>query len=330
MKEKITTLFQETKCLIQSCKDFGFGAGIKYMYYKTRFVYLHKGMDNLINFEYHYLKTFLSKQIADYNSHTSVNNAPASTNVWVCWWQGEESMPEWCRMCFNNLKQNIPMDYTLTLITKENVREFVNIPQYIYDKVDSGDLTITQFSDILREALIYFQGGLWVDASVWTMPDFYERIDTSKEFYSIKLGYIHRPEMIGQKISRCMWSGFFMYGKKGCLVTKFAFDGMCSYYKKHTVTIDYFIQNIIIRIGYDNVKQIRDLIDDYPVNNINLYTLPDQVYANAKFDSELWRNLTSNTSVFKITQKRDYKSEVDGEMTFYGYLRKIYQKRNSF
>lgn len=320
----IDSFFQESKRLYQSCRDFGLCKGVKFMYYKIRYVYFHNGMDKLIDFEYKYLRDFLSDKISEYNKQSFCNDETESKYVWVCWWQGEDSMPEWCKMCFNNLKRNIPADYTLKLITKVNVKDFVDIPKHVYDRLESGNLTITQFSDILREALLYFQGGLWVDASVWTLPNFYNTIDTKKEFYSVKLGYVHRPEMIGQKISGCMWSGFFMYGKKGCLVAKFAFDCMCAYYKVHISTIDYFIQNIIIRIGYDNVPQIKALIDAYPVNNVNLYALPDQVYANKMFDQTKWEQLTKNTSVFKITQKRNYLSQIDGEKTFYGHLKEIY------
>lgn len=322
----IDSILQETKKYCQSCKDFGFKFSTIFMYHRIRFVYFKKDMDKLMNDEYSYLRKFLYSQIELYNKTNCTNNEEDSKNIWVCWWQGESTMPEWCKMCFHNLKNNVPEGYTVTLVTRDNVKSFVDIPQHVYDRLESGNLTITQFSDILREALLYFQGGLWVDASVWTTPDFYRFIDVNKEFFSIKLGYVHRPEMIGQRISDCMWSGFFMYGKKGCLVTKFAFEGMCAYYKEHISTIDYFIQNIIIRIGYDNVPQIKALIDSYPVNNDCLYKLPDLVYRNEVFNQETWNQMTSKTGAFKITQKRKYLDRVEGKKTYYGYFKEVYDQ----
>lgn len=320
----LTTLLFELRKYRQSIRDFGFVYSTKYMYHRVRFVHFKKDMTKLIDDEYSYLKEFLLPQIKRYNETVYTNNEAESKNVWVCWWQGEENMPEWCKICFHNLKRNIPQDYVLHLITKDNVREYVDIPQYVYDRLGSKELTITQFSDILREALIYYHGGLWVDASVLTIPNFFRFIDTSKEFYSTKLGYVHRPNMIGQVISGCMWSGFFMYGKKGCLVTKFAFEGMCEYYKHHISTIDYFIQNIIIRIGYDHVRQIKELIDAYPINNPNLYKLPDLVYQNQVFDESVWYEMTQNTGIFKITQKRKYIEQISGNETYYGHFKKTY------
>lgn len=322
----IESLIFESKKLFRSCVDYGFLLGIKYMFLRIRFIYFKRGMNDLMYFEYEYLKKFLLHQVDYYNSLNTINNEPPSKNVWVCWWQGEDTMPEWCKMCFARLRRTIPEGNQLTLITKDNVKDYVDIPQHVYDRLESKDLTITQFSDILREALLYFQGGLWVDASVWTMPNFYSLLDVDKEFFSVKLGYVHRPGMIGQKISDCMWSGFFMYGRKGCLVTKFAFDGMCAYYKDHVGTIDYFIQNLIIRIGYDTVPQIKLLIDAYPVNNTNLYKLPDLVYRNSEFDETIWDEMTKNTGVFKITQKRHYLDEINGQLTYFGNIKKIYNQ----
>lgn len=46
--------------------------------------------------------------------------------VWVCWWQGEESMPELVKMCFKRLKDTLPADITeLHLITFDNYKDYV-------------------------------------------------------------------------------------------------------------------------------------------------------------------------------------------------------------
>lgn len=324
----LETKIIELKKTILSIKDYGFFFGIKYSFLRGRFYHHHKGMEQYISCVNGYLENFLKEQIESYKRGDEITVVgEESKNVWVCWWQGEETMPEWCKMCYENLKRTIPTGYTLHLINRDNVSNYVDIPQYVYERLNKGFLTVTQFSDILREALLYFQGGLWIDASVWTTPNFYRFLDTNREFFSIKLGYIHRPEMVGQKISNCMWSGFFMYGKKGCLVAKFAFDGMCAYYKKHVGTIDYFIQNFIIRIGYNNIPKIKEMIDSYPINNHSLYVLPDLVYKNAIYDPDIWNEVTSNTGVFKITQKRKYLESVDGKKTFYGHLKELYQQQ---
>ena len=39
--------------------------------------------------------------------------------VWVCWWQGEEGMPELIRGCIRNIKNNIPEDKTVLRIVTD-------------------------------------------------------------------------------------------------------------------------------------------------------------------------------------------------------------------
>ena len=115
-----------------------------------------------------------------------------------------------------------------------------------------------------------------------------------------------------------------MYGKKGNVVTKFAFDGMCDYFKKNEVTIDYFIQNFIIKIGYNNIPLIRESIDRIPLSNSHIYAL--FLKLNYPFVEDEWDVMVSDTGAFKLSQKAKYKDEVDGKITFHGYIKYLHEK----
>ena len=176
-------------------------------------------------------------------SYETNGNINDYKNIWVCWWQGEKAMPELCHLCYLNLLNNTPIDYTVHLITKYNYLNYVNIPQYIITKMEMGKITLTQFSDILRQALLYSNGGIWLDASVWVTNNYMKNIDLSKKFWSVKLKNIDDREIWGQWISDCKWSGFILAAEKGNILNKFVYDGMCLHYKNHECVIDYFIQN---------------------------------------------------------------------------------------
>ena len=308
----------EFKKLRLAIKDFGLFFSLRHFYYKQMWRNWQKDRDKYINIVYEYLENFLSDQIDQYNSNNNICLEDDSKNIWVCWWQGYNNMPELCKKCFKSLNENIPQGYKIHLITQDNYKDYVTIPEHVLERLNCGYLTITQFSDILREALLYFQGGLWIDSSVWTCKNFYQFINTNAEFWSIKLDHVYKEYMIGQVVSGCMWSGFFMYGKKGNIVTKFAFDGMCAYYKEHIGTIDYFIQNFIIKIGYDTVPRIKQVIDNIHYNNSHLYDL--YLAMNNPFDANKWAEMTSDTGAFKLTQKVVYQNEVYGKTTFHGEL----------
>lgn len=311
--------------LLGGIKAFGLSVGFRRYFYYEVFIRYGKCRDKYIKLIYSYLEKSLAAVIEKYkNVNDGAVNSDESKNIWVCWWQGYDNMPELCKMCYENLIRNKPRDYTVHLITQNNYRQYVNIPDYIFDRMNSGFLTITQFSDILREALLYYQGGLWIDSSVWTTPDFYRFINTKSTFWSIKLDHIYKEYMIGQVISECKWTGFFMYGKRGNVVTKFAFDCMCEYFRNNEVTIDYFIQNFIIKIGYENIPLIRESIDRIPLSNSHIYDL--FLRLNLPFVVDEWNVMVSDTGVFKLSQKARYKDEIDGKITFHGYIKSLHEK----
>ena len=297
---KIKKNFNNLLCGINA---FGLSVGLKRYFYYEIFIRYGRCRDKYIKLIYSYLENSLAAIIEEYKFiDDGALDSDESKNIWVCWWQGYDNMPELCKMCYENLVRNKPHDYIVHLITQDNYRQYVDIPDFIFERMDSGFLTITQFSDILREALLYYQGGLWIDSSVWTTPDFYRFIDTKANFWSIKLDHIYKEYMIGQVISECKWTGFFMYGKKGNVVTKFAFDGMCDYFKKNEVTIDYFIQNFIIKIGYNNIPLIRESIDRIPLSNSHIYAL--FLKLNYPFVEDEWDVMVSDTGAFKLSKSQ--------------------------
>lgn len=59
--------------------------------------------------------------------------------IWVFWAQGFENAPELVRMCNTNLLRS---NKNVKLVTLDNVSEYVDIPQYIYDRVNNKTMTL--------------------------------------------------------------------------------------------------------------------------------------------------------------------------------------------
>lgn len=323
---KLSTVVEIFGRTFRNVCDFGLRTAIRreyneQMYHITK---KNKYRDRYISVVQEYMKKFSSDIIEKYRGYCSSNEA-SSKNVWVCWWQGEEQMPEWIKMCYVNLKYSIPSEYNLTLITRENYSQYVSLPQDLVEKREKNIIPITQFSDVIRNGLLSQKGGLWLDASIWVNEKYWDIVDWNSQFWSVKLERVHRPEMTGQVVSGCRWASFNMYGKQGNLISSFVFEAMCKFYLYHNQTLDYFGQNHFIRIAYDMIPEAHALIDAIPFNNPCIYSLPDLVYRNAEFDQSEWNKMNSNTGVFKITQKRQYLSEVNGKKTYYGYFQDIYR-----
>jgi hypothetical protein len=302
-------------------KDFGILFAVKYCFLKKT-----KQYDKFIKMVYDYLSAYLEDYTNDFNDkaqkYTTSIIEEKNKNIWVCWWQGKENMPDFCKMCYNNLMKNTPSEYKIHLITKDNYARYTHIPDYIINKMEQGLIPLTQFSDILRQNLLLENGGLWIDASIWVTHDYIFKIDASLPFWSIKLNGIDDSEVWGQLISECRWGSFILYaGKPGDIVFKYVFGAMCKYYYDHNSIIDYFLQNMLICIGYDSIDAIRKEIDDVQISNEHLYELYRVM--DKPYNEQLWKGYSKDTGIFKLTQKREYSEYIDGKMTFYGYLKTL-------
>lgn len=300
-------------------KDFGILFCLKYCYYK----YTRK-TDSYLDLVYKYLEKFFADEINDFKQRDfdkeQISTEP-SNKIWVCWWQGFDKMPILCKICYSHLKEIIPSNFELVLITKDNYAQYANIPTHIIEKLENNVLNVTQFSDILRNSLLYHNGGTWIDSSIWCNEHFIDYINNNATFWSAKLGHIDDPHVTGQRISQCMWSSFLMHGKKGNPVSEFVYKCMCKYFQEHEYTIDYFLQNISIRLAYLHIPHIHEIIESIPISNPHLYDLY-RVMDDA-FEEETWQRYNADTSFFKLTQKRPYPETANGMPTFYSHLKQL-------
>lgn len=314
LKERIAGFFYMSK-------TFGVSVTIKfYIYRHFQFKY-NLLMGGYVKNAYRFYERF-AKNIIEQYRQLPAPKTEQSSNIWVCWWQGFDSMPDHCRMCYVNLRKQIPDGYQLHLITQDNYSDYVKLPSLIVEKVQAGRIPVTQFSDILRNALLCQVGGLWIDSSIWVVsPKYFESVTWDKDFWSIHLDHIYKDYMVGQVISECKWASFNMYGAKGNLINQFVFEAMCAYYKEFDDTLDYFGQNFFIRVAYNNLPYAKSAIDAIPLNNPHIYEL--FLKANTDFNQAEWNNLTSDTQLFKMTQKVSYETCINGNPTYYGYLQSL-------
>ena len=186
--------------------DFGWIFTFKWLYFR-----ITKQYDKYIKIIEEYLTLYFKPEIDKYRKLTKIENEEAiNKTIWVCWWQGEELMPVLCKICYQNLCKNTPKDYNIKLITKDNYQKYTSIPNSIIEKMEQEIISITQFSDILRQSLLLNNGGIWLDASIWVTKQFVNYIDLKRTFWSIKLPSINDRNIWGQIISEGMWQVFIL------------------------------------------------------------------------------------------------------------------------
>ena len=69
------------------------------------------------------------------------------------------------KRCLKTIKANVPEGWQLHIITDENLKQYVMMPDFVEEMVKNGKMCRANYSDILRLALLWNYGGLWLDAT---------------------------------------------------------------------------------------------------------------------------------------------------------------------
>lgn len=77
-------------------------------------------------------------------------------------------MPPLVYSCYTSILRNAGT-HPVHLVTMENYQNYVEIPEYIIEKLEKGIITWATFSDIMRVSLLARWGGIWLDSTIYLM-----------------------------------------------------------------------------------------------------------------------------------------------------------------
>ena len=202
-------------------------------------------------------------------------------------------------------------------ITYDNVCRYFRFPSYMMELVQKGDITLTHLSDILRAALLYRYGGVWLDATyLLTGPladDFLH-----KGFYSVKQYSV----VTEHDVTQGKWTQSLMCANKGNPLIEFLLNAFCIYWAKEKKLIEYYL----IDSAYRNLSFAQQMIDMIRPSMPDLFSL--QWILPQFFDEKKWLEINETTQIFKLTYKFDLLEwDADGNRTFYGHILHEYLKK---
>jgi hypothetical protein len=292
---------------------------------------------NVASFKHLVILGYLSKRYNNIlnefaiKSMDIVPNIDPSSTIWVCWWDGEDAMPNIVKACYNSIKQHSGK-HPLQLITKYNFNKFMSLPDYILQKVDSKIITITHFSNILRANLLYEHGGIWMDSTILTLQDislenlpFFTLKAPAKKSVSVTLnrfaGLCNKTasldiHAVDPQISR--WSGFLFAGTKENIIFDYMREILYAYWKDHDDQIDYLLYDYTIALGYEYIPFMKKMIDSVPCSDVEKFDLEKNMnieYTEDKFAKYLL------TPFHKLAWKIKFNTHTkDGKLTIYGHI----------
>lgn len=231
-----------------------------------------------------------------------------SNKVWVCWLQGIEQAPPLVQRCFRSLQENLP-GREIVLLTEDNYRDYVCFPAHVQNKIDSGVITRTHFSDLLRLELLSQYGGTWIDATVFcsgsTIPEYMLESDL---FLFQKL----KPGADGHCVLISSWFMTACAAHPIILLTRHL---LYTYWKNHTKMLDYFLIHDFFQLAIEAYPQLWKQV--IPFSSSTPHMLLLRLFD--KYDPVLWSAITGQTPFHKLSYKYDQKAPQQPD-TFYTYL----------
>ncbi|WP_299172899.1 capsular polysaccharide synthesis protein [uncultured Bacteroides sp.] len=250
--------------------------------------------------------------LSQYKSRTTQEGIlPENAPVWVCWWQGESSMPEIVQICYQSLRKHT--SHPIHLITKDSIGQYLQLPDFIEEKVQKGRITLTHLSDILRMALLAQYGGLWIDATVYVSQPIQEDI------FHTPLFTVAPRITPTANVSQARWTGFLIGGAANGPLFSFARDFLFAYWEQEDYLLNYFLIDYIIALAYETLPSVSYAIDHLPDTNSQINKLEQLL--NQPFSESVFHTLTTEMTFHKLNYKQQFAEQTsEGKETFYGHL----------
>lgn len=204
--------------------------------------------------------------------------------IWVLWWQGFENAPLIVQRCVESIKRN-GGGHSLRLLSKDNLGEYIQLPDFIKQKVDNGAITLTHLSDIIRMALLAKYGGFWIDSTVFVTKPI-KGYDLP--FYSIRQ-HCSNPRYVDNGNG---WTAYFIATCPNSIVAETIYKFFLAYWRTHDVLIDYYLVDYAITLCKMHIPQMKQWLESIPYDSDKVNDM--RLNLNSPFSVELWSKLSNN------------------------------------
>lgn len=267
-----------------------------------------------------YIEQKYSDIIGAYTSAYAEPKAAGERRIWVFWGQGEDSMPELIRACYEQLVA-LNGD-AVTLVTNQNVHEFLDIPAVIYEKVERGAISWAHFSDIIRTSLLARYGGLWLDATVWTTRQFPFEEFGEMPFYSAngKVAVSSRAVRFWTSF-QWNWSGWCLYASnKNEVLFSFVSEMLINLAQREKYLLDYVLVDYCIYYACRKLPGVGDAMSECNKTEFRYRNRLAELM-NRPYNEQEYEQLTATDYVFKLSFRAGWQpATADGVTTYYGKL----------
>lgn len=204
--------------------------------------------------------------------------------------------------------------HEVVVVTENNVGDYIDIPDFIYDRVKTGQMLFAHLSDYIRVNLLYRYGGLWIDSTILCTGKLPEGIFDMRFFTVRSVANGNRYVAKGRWNVQVLGSD-----EKYNRVFFFLKSLFEEYLRKYSKMIDYLLLDYCFQFIYDHDEKSRVMFDAVPFSNPSMHLL--RGILNDVYDGKALERLTSDgTYLFKLSYKMNLLKQKDGKETYYGHL----------
>ncbi len=235
-----------------------------------------------------------------------VNYKPVQSDyVWTMWLQDE--IPELCEFCIDSIKKFYP---DVIIITEKNLENYLNLPDYIWEKYRNGMIMPSHFSDLVRSCLLAKYGGTWIDATCYMTQPIPKHIIES-EFFVLK------------NYKQNAVSSYFIHSTPNNYMMQALRDFQLEYWKKEIFPVDYFLFHYFLILISKRDAKAKKIWQNIPIGlNDNTKIMFKVLFKD--YDEDIYKWLCQTSYMHKLTYKHMDKDTNDKSL--YRHLINNYRK----
>lgn len=240
--------------------------------------------------------------------------------IWQYWGQGVDKCPDIVTKCFKSVDE-FKNDYQVIRLDDSNLFDYLNLPEFIYEKHKNKEFRPAFFSDLIRLALLDVYGGIWLDATI-LLTDFIPGKITNMDYFMYQRDHLASNKEMWIKYDPLYFDwdkkhkvnvlNSIIISKPKNIVIHTILDLLLNYWATQNQVPHYFFFQILYEelITGKLIQFKCEIIDD---------TLPHllQTMLNDSFDQGNFKKIIEKSSIHKLRYKEDMSSN-----TYYTYIMK--------
>jgi len=210
--------------------------------------------------------------------------AEGREKMFTLWLQGEGNAPALVKKCFALMRRRCP-EFELVILDRDSLREWTDIPDYIWRKLEEGRMTMAQFSDICRLDLLYRHGGVWIDSTCFVTSGIPQDIKDCG-FFAYRAG--HSLNGYYSFIQSC-----FLRARRGSHTVAAWRAVMWEFWKRENSKIDYYQVHLMLKALVEADPAAAAEFDAMPAIDQDPTHLMWFTAADKPYDTEAFRQACS-------------------------------------